>query len=236
MKKAVFFDLDGTLLPLDMEKFMHGYDALIDQSGLFEFLGGTHTKPAFKKSIHAMLQNDGRAFNSDVFLNTLYAETKADPDAVSQRFDAFYRNGFLSLKSCTRTDRHAIKTVSLLRQKGYRLVLATNPLFPPVATNARIKWAGLDINDFEYISYFDNSRYCKPNPEYFLEILDKTGLSARECYFVGNDVADDMACLSLGFEGFLVLDHLIGDARRVPSCAKGYYSDLLGFAESLPKI
>ena len=92
------------------------------------------------------------------------------------------------------------QTVDILKQKGYRLVLATNPLFPPVATNQRVAWAGLSPHDFEYISYYDNSSYCKPSPKYYHEILDALQLRADECYIVGNDTKEDMSAMALGFE------------------------------------
>lgn len=235
MRKAVFFDLDGTLLPLDMEAFIRDYYVHIDKSGLFEMLGSGGAK-AFDRAVHAMIKNDGRALNSEVFLETLCGETGAEPAFVLSHMDDFYDNAFHLIKAHTRTERSAVETVKVLKKKGYRLVLATNPLFPPVATDARIEWAGLNKKDFEYISYFDNSHYCKPNPAYFKEILKKTGLCADECYFVGNDVRDDMACLKMGFSGYLVLDHIIGDPREVPQCEQGDYSALLDFAKKLPPI
>ena len=235
MRKAVFFDLDGTLLPLDMEAFIHDYFVQIEKSGLFELLGSGGAK-AFDKAVHAMTRNDGRALNSEVFLETLCSDTGAERACVLAHMDEFYEKAFHKTKPHTRTEPAAVETVRVLKQKGYRLVLATNPLFPPVATDARIEWAGLDKNDFEYISYFDNSHYCKPNPAYFKEILKATGLCADECYFVGNDVRDDMASLELGFEGYLVLDHIIGDPREVPQCEQGDYSALRSLAEKLPPI
>ena len=150
--------------------------------------------------------------------------------------ERFYKNEFKKLRQHTRASVRVKKVVDALKRKGYRLVLATNPLFPRIATNQRIEWAGLSPEDFEYVSYYDNSHYCKPRPEYFTEVLAALGLTAQECYIVGNDVRDDMSALPLGFEGFLVLDHVIGDIGKVQECKKGNYSDLLKFAESLPQI
>lgn len=235
MRKAVFFDLDGTLLPLDMEAFLHTYYSQISKSGFYELLGenGHH---AFEKAIYAMLANDGCALNRDVFFGALREMTNADMQTIEAHMDAFYADSFNAVKHCTHTEPDAVDTVRLLLQKGYRLILATNPLFPSAATDARIKWAGLNKSDFEYISYYDNSHYCKPNLAYFKEILSATGLGAHQCYFVGNDVREDMVCLELGFQGFLVTNHLIGDPKEVPQCAQGDYSVLRSFAENLPQI
>ncbi|MFA5675383.1 MAG: HAD family hydrolase [Christensenellales bacterium] len=235
MIKAVFFDLDGTLLSLDMEDFVRVYHTQIEKSGFYKILG-TNGGKAFSSAVYAMLTNNGRALNKDVFFETLYSLTKADLAEVKNHMDNFYANEFDIVKYCVSPNSDAIAAVALLKSNGYRLILATNPLFPPAATYKRIEWAGLSPDDFEYISHYENSRYCKPNPEYFKEALYANGLSAEECLFVGNDVRDDMCCIKLGFKGFLVTNHIIGDAREVPQCAKGDYSAFLSFAENLPRV
>jgi HAD superfamily hydrolase (TIGR01549 family) len=236
MRKAVFFDLDGTLLPLDMDTFMRGYMKAIVENGFYSRISERKGEEIFGRAVVAMALNDGRALNRDVFFDVIAKESGADRDMLIAHMDAFYTGEFLQLKAATRADKHVKQTIEVLREKGYRLILATNPMFPPVATDTRVRWAGLDPGDFEYITYYDNSRYCKPNPKYFEEILDHIGLSAAECYIVGNDVRDDLSAVALGFEAFLVLDHVIGDVEKGPKCQKGSYSDLLRFAENLPRI
>ncbi len=236
MRKAVFFDLDGTLLPLDMDAFTHYYMKAIKQNGFYEKISAHNGGDIFGRALVAMIQNDGRALNRDVFFEVIAQESDADRDELIAHMDGFYTNEFLQLKAATRADEHVKKTIEVLKGKGYRLILATNPLFPPVATNTRLRWAGLEPEDFEYITYYDNARWCKPSAGYFNEILDHTGLAASECYIVGNDVRDDLSAVALGFEAFLVLDHVIGDIEKGPPCQKGSYSDLLRFAENLPRI
>lgn len=235
MRKAVFFDLDGTLLPLHMDEFTKTYFSLIQKSGFIDLFGKDGQK-VFGSGIYAILNNDGRLLNRDIFLQTVTAASGLDPNAIQDHMDRFYANEFTALKACTHVEERAVETVNVFKKKGYRLILSTNPIFPSAATNARIEWAGLNVNDFEYVSYYDNSHYCKPNLEYFKEILDHTGLQADECYVVGNDVAEDMCAVELGFEGFLVLDNVIGDLGKVPPCVQGNYSDLLDFAKNLPPV
>ncbi len=235
MRKAVFFDLDGTLLALDMEQFSKTYFSLVENCGFYD-LFGRDGRRIFGSGIRAILNNDGTMLNRDVFLKVVSEASDADPDAILKHMDAFYANEFPKIRACSHSDVRAIETVRILKEKGYRLILSTNPIFPSSATNVRIEWAGLDLDDFEYVSYYDNSHYCKPNLEYFKEILDRTGLSAEECYVVGNDVLEDMSATALGFEGFLVLDNVIGDLGKVPPCVQGNYSDLLSFAKNLPQV
>jgi len=236
MRKAVFFDLDGTLLPLDMDTFIYAYKKAIAGNGFYNWISEDNGEEIFGRAVVAMVTNDGRALNRDVFLDALSAESGADRNMLLDHMNEFYTNEYLQLESATQANEYVKRTIDILKEKGYRRILATNPLFPPVATDMRVKWAGLDPTDFEYITYYDNSHYCKPNKKYFEEILDHTRLKAEECYIVGNDVRDDLSAVGLRCEAFLVLDHVIGDIEKGPECQKGNYSDLLRFAEKLPRI
>ena len=117
---------------------------------------------------------------------------------------------------------------------GLRTVLATNPLFPAIATHSRIRWAGLEPEDFSWVTTYENSSFCKPNPAYYREILDKLGLQPQECVMVGNDVGEDGAAAKLGLPVFLLTDCLIQkpgtDASQMP---KGSFSDLKNWLETL---
>ena len=89
------------------------------------------------------------------------------------------------------------------------MVLATNPLFPKVATESRIRWAGLNPDDFEIYTTFETSHYCKPNLDYYREVLNELQVSAEECLMIGNDVSEDMVAEKLGMKVFLLTDCLI---------------------------
>ena len=236
MRKAVFFDLDGTLLPFDMDEFSRLYFTAVKENGFMEKICQDNGKEIFEKAIRAMIFNDGTMTNKDAFFGTIERLSGVGVQKLLPYMERFYQGEFQQVRQCTRAEKNVWESIRVLKNKGYRCVLATNPVFPPVATEYRIKWAGLSPDDFEYITHYENSHYCKPNPKYFIEILDHIGLRADECYIVGNDVRDDMSAVGLGFEGFLVLNHVIGDIERAPECKKGDYSDLLDFARNLPQI
>lgn len=236
MRKAVFFDLDGTLLPLNMELFSQLYFAAVKDGGVMERIHPVDGREIFGKGIYAMLGNDGKASNADVFFNTIgqYSTlSRSDFEAV---MDEFYRGSYRRMRESTRPDARVPQIVSVLKEKGYRLILSTQPVFPAIATRQRVEWAGLLPEDFEYISYYDNSGWCKPSLDYYREMLKKTELSAGECYIVGNDVREDMCAVTLGFEGFLLTEQLIGKLEDAPECQKGDYSALAEFARALPPI
>ena len=117
---------------------------------------------------------------------------------------------------------------------GLRAILATNPLFPAAATLSRIRWAGMEPEDFEWVTTYENSSYCKPNPQYYQEILERTGLKPEECLMVGNDAVEDTAALAIGIPVFLLTDCLINKGQAdISLYPNGEFRDLEAFLEVL---
>ena len=218
--KTILFDLDGTLLPMDQEVFVktymkllaaqmapYGYDPQLLVKGLWD---GTA----------AMVKNDGRSTNETVFWNTFCALMGRDARKDEAVFEAFYREEFQRARAVCGFAPQAAETVRGLKKRGFRVVLATNPVFPAVATQSRVRWAGLTPGDFDFYTTYENSSFCKPNPAYYREILDRIGCPGEACVMVGNDVSEDMAAETLGMRTFLLTDCLINregrDIRRWP--------------------
>ncbi len=231
--KAILFDLDGTLLPMDQETFLkayigglakaaepHGYEPMTITSSI---LAGTT----------AMLKNDGEKTNEAVFWDAL---AKIYGEAVRKDihiFDEFYQTDFQKIKDVCGFAPQAATVISKIKEKGLRVALATNPLFPTIATESRIRWAGLDPNDFEMFTTYETSKYSKPNLNYYKEVLSELELEPEECLMVGNDVADDMIVTKLGMNVFLLTDCLINtkneDISRYPH---GDFDKLLQYIEN----
>ena len=112
-------------------------------------------------------------------------------------------------------------------------MLATNPLFPAIATQSRIRWAGLSPDDFELYTTYETSHFCKPNPDYYREILEKVGCRAEECLMVGNDAAEDLAAAETGMRVFLLTPCLIDRGRDISSVPHGGFERLHGFLRTL---
>ena len=99
---------------------------------------------------------------------------------------------------------------------------------------SRIRWAGLDVSDFECITTYENSRYYKPNPESYNEILYKMNLQSKECLMVRNDVAEDMTARAVGINVFLLTDCLINKEHEdINQYPRGSYEQLLNYIENL---
>ena len=232
--KAVLFDLDGTLLPMDQEVFVKDY-----LGRMAAFLAPHGYEPeklvqAVWKGTGAMVKNDGASRNEDVFWQVFNREMERDARQDSALFEEFYLGEFQKAQNSCGFQPEAAPAVRKIRDMGYRVILATNPLFPAVATQSRIRWAGLEPEDFELITTYENARFCKPNPEYYREILGKLNLDASDCLMVGNDVAEDMVAETLGMKVFLLTDCLINrnqaDISRYPG---GSFPELLQYVRSL---
>lgn len=207
--KAVLFDLDGTLLPMDQDLFINTYL----QKLCAKMIGHGYDPQRLAKSIwggtDAMIQNDGTATNEQRFWDAFSHAYGADVRQDEALFDEYYRTEFGGIRSVCGFNEESAKLVHRLRDMGITVILATNPLFPAVATHQRIEWAGLRPDDFALVTTFENSSYCKPNPKYYQTILDHFRLDAAQCLMVGNDVSDDMPAAELGMKVFLLTDCLI---------------------------
>jgi len=230
MIKVVLFDLDGTLLPMDQDEFMKAYMGTMAKKLAPHGYEAEKLVPAVWNGVKAMVMNDGSLTNEEAFWDTfceVFGE-KAREDAPI--FEDYYRNEFQTVKNSCGYDAKAKQIVTKLKEKGYRIVLATNPLFPSIATESRIRWAGLEPSDFELFTTYENYHYCKPNPKYYLEILEKIGVEPKECMMVGNDVTEDMMTKDLGMQVFLLTGSLINKENKdISEYPNGDFDELLDF-------
>ncbi|MBR5534255.1 MAG: HAD family hydrolase, partial [Ruminiclostridium sp.] len=129
-------------------------------------------------------------------------------------FEEFYANEFQKAQSVCGFSPESKEIVEKIKKAGYNVVLATNPIFPAIATQSRIRWAGLEPEDFQLYTTYENSSYSKPNPKYYVEVLEKLGLDPKECLMVGNDVTEDGAAKALGMDVFFLTDCLINKEQK----------------------
>lgn len=233
MIKVVLFDLDGTLLPMDQEIFVKTYFGLLaNKMQPFGYQPNSLIDTVWKGT-DAMVKNNGLKSNEEVFWDffALVHGENARKDIVN--FEKFYVEDFDKVKVSAGFNQRAGETVSYIKSLGLRLVLATNPIFPAIATKKRIKWAGLNENDFEIITTYENSRFCKPNPNYYLDILEKLDVRPQDCLMVGNDVVEDMVAQSLGMQVFLLTDCIINKENKdISIYPHGNFEDLINFIKN----
>lgn len=228
--QAVFFDLDGTLLPMDQDEFTRGYFKLLAAKAAPRGYEPKQLIDAIWAGTAAMVMNDGSRSNEEVFWKKFIKIFGEEAIADKPLFDEFYANEFENAKQFCPCNPKAAEAILLLKGMGVRLVLATNPIFPAVGTEARIRWAGLSPKDFELYTTYENSRYCKPNLDYYREILEKTNLTPEECLMVGNDVAEDMIAREIGMKVFLLTDCMINkEGRDISEFPHGGFEQLIAY-------
>ena len=230
MIQAVLFDLDGTLLPMDLEVFTKAYFGSLAAKMAPRGYEPRELISAIWAGIRAMVKNDGARTNEEVFWETFRGIYGDRVLRDVPHFKEFYRTDFQKAKSACGFNPKAAQTVYALKAAGYRVVLATNPIFPAVATESRIRWAGLNPEDFELYTTYENIGFCKPNTQYYLEIAKRLGVSPEQCLMVGNDVTEDMAAGETGMKVFLLTDFLINRERKnISVYPRGSFEQLMDY-------
>lgn len=228
--KNILFDLDGTLLPMNQDKFVKAYFTLLAKKLIPLGYDPKTIAESVWKSTFSMVKNDGSKTNEQVFwedFSKTYGEKAINDNSV---FEDFYKNEFECLKDVCGFNPLVAKTVKFLKENNYKLIAATNPLFPKVATFARLRWAGVSPDDFELVTTYEDSTFCKPNPKYYNEILQKLNLNPEECLMVGNDVGEDMVAKTLGINVFLLTDCLINKkGEDISVYPNGNFNDLIEY-------
>lgn len=223
MIKAIFFDLDGTLLPMDEKKFTEGYFGILYKTVKdhgYEDLdkmvatiwGGTKR----------MMMNDGSKTNEKAFWDyfaSVYGQERLKDIPL---FDAFYDNQFKASKMFCGENPLAHDIVDYARKHFDKVILSTNPIFPYVGTRTRLSFIGLKPEDFDYVTTYENCSYSKPNPKYFQQLLEKFDLKPEEVHLFGNNTREDGDCSqACGIDCTLIKGNIIYDPK-----ATGTYPEI----------
>lgn len=205
---TVLFDLDGTLLPFDQEEFIHSYFKRL----AIKLIPMGFEKDSLMKAIwtgmEAMTRNDGTKTNEVAFWEVFEGLLHTKRELLEDVFRDFYLNEFDGVKEVVKESINRKSLIDNLKSKGYQLVLATNPVFPREAVATRLSWINLSLDDFSYVTTFENSSYCKPNLGYYENILKVIGKQPDECVMIGNNTLEDMVSGKLGIITGLVTTNL----------------------------
>lgn len=234
MIKTILFDLDGTLLPMDQEVFVEDYAGRLAKALVPYGYEPRAFISALWKSVGYVIKNDGSQRNDERFWSIFEGELGPEIRQLEHVFLEFYQTEFQQVAKVCGFNSEAKATIDMLKDMGFQLILATNPLFPSVATESRVRWAGLEPSDFEYITTYENACYCKPNLQYYQEIIEKLGCDPGECLMVGNDVNEDMITEELGMKVFLLKDCLINKYEKdISGYPQGSFGELQKFVKGL---
>lgn len=205
MLKAVMFDLDGTLLPMDEEKFTKGYFGMLCQKLAPFGYDSEELVNAIWAGTKAMIKNDGTYTNEQVFWDCfvkIYGKEKINDKNL---FADFYRNEFKDSKKFCGENKEAKSLIDFVKAQDLKVILASNPLFPKDGMINRLKFIDLNEDDFDYITCYETSHFTKPNPNFYLEILKNNNLNSDEVIFFGNSETEDREpAKKIGIKTFLI--------------------------------
>lgn len=226
--KAILFDLDGTLLPLDEKLFVDIYFTELSKVFSVYNIDSKKLVETIWTATHEIIKNDGKRTNEEAFWDKFNSNINIDLSDVKEVLKKFYANEFFTkLKKCSIENSLAKVAVELAKKNGRKVVLATNPVFP-IDALVRLKWTGLDIDDFDYVTHYSNSSFSKPNPKYYLDLCEKLDVEPKDCLMIGNDERQDIfAASSAGMNCYLVTDYLYTYPECKVNCEKGSFEDLI---------
>jgi FMN phosphatase YigB (HAD superfamily) len=205
MLRAVLFDLDNTLIHFGERQFFQGYIPAVTRV-FADVMPRNLFLERLLSSTGMVLNNDGRMLNVDCFMSAFCKGYEAQRDEFWKRFTRFYETEYDQFRSLASVPAGARDMLLQLRERSLKLVIASNPLWPSIAQNKRLAWAGIGDLQFDLVTHIENMTRCKPNIEYYREICTKIGESPEACLMVGNDPVNDMVVGIIGMKTYLVTD------------------------------
>ncbi len=238
MTPTLLIDLDDTLLDNNIDTFLPAYlqalsrelAPLAEPKRLIDILIAATGKMVENTRPDCMLK--------EVFDDAFYPALGVKVSAVQGSIEKFYAEVFPTLKKLTRPRPEAIRMVEQAFERGYQLVIATNPLFPLTANLQRLEWAGLpaDKYPFALVTSFENYHFAKPQPAFYAEVLARLGWPEGPVVMVGNDLYRDIAASrKLGLAAFWLTENGVTppDGPEGPT-TRGRLSDLIPWLEITP--
>ncbi len=232
--KAVLFDMDGTLVPMDQEVFTKAY--FKELSKVVCPLGIEPEKliDTVWAGTKAMIMNNGQRLNCDAFWDCFSKQTDLNINVVKTVTDEFYTNEFHNARYATSENPLAVEAVRTAHKNDRRVVLATNPIFPMNGQKTRMSWVGLKEEDFDLVTSYETDTFCKPNPQYFTSICKRIGVAPQNCLLIGNDETEDMyAGTQAGLNTYLVTDCRITSEKHPWTGIQGTFSEMIKMLKTL---
>ncbi len=238
MTLTLLLDLDGTLLGNEVDSFVTAYTRALAQH-LAAYVDPRLLASALKSATQVMIrQQRPDATLQATFDAAFYPTLGLEKRAIQAAIHDFYAQVFPTLQRYTTPRPEAVDLVDEAFDRGYRVGIATNPLFPRTAIEQRLSWAGLppDRYPFSLIPAYETFHFAKPNPAFFAEFLSQMSWPDGPVLMVGNDLEADInaACL-MGLSTYLVVPDSPPSlsAARAPT-ASGSLASLLSWLDATP--
>lgn len=235
MTLTLLLDLDDSLLKTNQAAFVPAYFQALSTK-LFPHLDPGLVARALVAGTDAMNRNEDftRTLKS-IFDEVFYPMLGLEMGSHDTKIDTFYDEVFPTLQPITSKNPDAQAFIDWAKAKGYRLVVATDPLLPRKATHHRVRWAGFEPQEFDLISVFEDFHFSKSFPAYYAEVLGRIGWQDGPVIMVGNDIQRDiLPAKMLGLPTFF-LDGEPGSSPGPEAGLRGSMPDLRRYLESVER-
>lgn len=204
MTMTLLVDLDGTLVRLRARPILSLRLALRGARRFAAVLPRRRFHGAFWRAAEVMQTHTTEHTNHDVLISAFAREAGcAEPD-IARLFDDLVNHDFARMRWHFRPIPGAREALLRARDRGHRLVLATNPVWPERAVRMRLAWGGLADVAFDFVTHSGVMTRCKPSVLYYRELLARIALGARDCVMVGDNPRKDLPAAEAGIRTFLL--------------------------------
>lgn len=231
--RAVFFDLDGTLIDVDMALFVPAYLSRLSAC-LAAHADPRRISATLLSAVREMLDGNNGPQTLEAFLqDRLAGQLGLSWSDYQSGLMEFCTTKLEELRPLVRPHPLSRPLLESCLARGWQVVLATNPIFPLQVVQARLDWGGLADIPFRVVTGYENCSYCKPHQGFFSSLYEQLALPPSACLMVGNDTLHDMAAGRCGMPTCLLTTWLIDrPGGTFPASWEGPHQALLELFET----
>ena len=237
MIEAVLFDLDETLLDLNLDAYVRSFSlGRVDLVGRIARMPAIRVAVPYCRALVGMLGERDDDLTNAAFLDGRFEDLTGiplDDPAIAGCISFYDREVFNPSARASRAIGGrpmpgAHRCLEACLRLGVKVALATNPTFPEACTRERMAWAGIDDFPFDHVTFIENATRAKPWARYYEEVCAAIGADPKRCLMVGNDPKNDFATGATGLRTCYV--------GRRPTRRAWWRGSLEELARELPRL
>jgi FMN phosphatase YigB (HAD superfamily) len=232
MTLTLLLDLDDTLLDTNIDFFIPAYFQALSRE-LAPYIAPEIMLRALMSGTKKMMESEDFSQTLEqVFNMKFYPQIDPPYENFTRVIENFYDHVFPTLRGVTTPKPEAKPFIDWAFSQGFRIAIATDPIFPRKATYHRLRWAGFEPEQFELVSSYEEFHFSKTHPAYYAEVLGRMGWPDGPVLMVGNDMDRDIRpAQMLGLATYHVDDESASPSG-LEAGAHGKLADLRPWLES----